>query len=106
MYHYINCQQFIGKTADSIHDQLKLVYRECAWYDENASSSLVVLDNLDLLIEPKTATLDPSQMLYYALLVECTQQVILCCIRQFLHLGILLTVCLYSDQRCAQLCVE
>ena len=68
IYQYINCQNFMNKTADGIYDQLKLVYEECLW---SHVPCLIVLENLDLLIENKTRTIDPSSQLYHAQIVEC-----------------------------------
>jgi hypothetical protein len=59
----------LGKTAETIHDQLNLIVQECVWY-ENAPC-LIVLENLDLLIENKSHSIDPSSMLYHAQIVEC-----------------------------------
>ena len=59
------------KTADTIYDQLKLVYQECIW--QSPSACLVILDNLDLLIENKAHAIDPSSQLYHAQIVECNE---------------------------------
>jgi Cdc6-like AAA superfamily ATPase len=75
IYHYVNCQNFMSKTPDTIHDQLKLVYQECVWHGEN-NPSLVVLENIDLLIENKANVTDPSSMLYYSQIVECLKELL------------------------------
>ena len=67
-YYYINCQNFMGKTVDNIYDQLKSVYDELSWH---GTPSLIFLENMDLLLENKSHTVDPSSMLYYAQIVEC-----------------------------------
>lgn len=74
MYHYVNCQQFMNKTPETIYEQLKLIYLECLWY--NLTPSLVVLDNLDLLIENKSHTIDPSAMLYHAQIVQVIKEIL------------------------------
>jgi len=83
LYHYINCQQFMNKTPETIYEQLKLVYSECLWYQNIGSGGgectppcLVVLDNLDLLIENKSHTIDPSAMLYHAQIVEVIKEIL------------------------------
>jgi hypothetical protein len=38
--------------------------------------SLVVLDNLDLLIENKSHTIDPSAMLYHAQIVQVIKEIL------------------------------
>jgi hypothetical protein len=60
---------FLGKTADTIYDQLKIIAQECVWYE--SSPCLIVLENLDLLIENKSHSIDPSAMLYHSQIVEC-----------------------------------
>lgn len=74
LYHYINCQNFISKTPDTIYDQLKLVYKECLFYQD--TPCLVVLENIDLLIENKTHTTDPSSLLYYSQIVEVIKELL------------------------------
>ena len=69
IYQYINCQNFMSKTPDTIFEQLKLVYQECLWHEN--SPCLVVLENIDLLIQNKTNVNDPSSLLYYSQIVEC-----------------------------------
>jgi hypothetical protein len=64
----------MSKTPDTIHDQLKLVYQECLWYENRPC--LVVLENIDLLIETKANVTDPSSMLYYAQIVECFKELL------------------------------
>ena len=56
------------KTPETIYEQLKIVYQECVWYVE--TPCLVVLENLDILIENKSHTIDPSSMLYHSQIVE------------------------------------
>ena len=68
VYFYINCQNFMSKTTATIYDQFKLIYRECIWYER--SPCLVILENLDLLIENKSHSIDPSLMLYHSQIVE------------------------------------
>jgi hypothetical protein len=74
MYHYVNCQQFMNKTPETIYEQLKLIYLECLWH--NLTPSLVILDNLDLLIENKSHTIDPSAMLYHAQIVQVIKEIL------------------------------
>jgi hypothetical protein len=63
----------MGKTPDTIYDQLKLVYQECVWHE---NPCLVVLENIDLLIENKASVTDPSSMLYYAQIIECLKELL------------------------------
>jgi ABC-type multidrug transport system ATPase subunit len=73
VYFYINCQNFMSKTPDTIYEQLKFVYQECLYYEN--LPCLVVLENIDLLIENKANSNDPSSMLYYAQIVECKEKI-------------------------------
>jgi len=66
---YVNCQGFVNKTVETIHEQLRLVYEECVW--AGPRPCLVVLEDMDLLIENKEQTVDPSSQLYHAQIVEC-----------------------------------
>ncbi len=69
MFWYINCQGFMNKTVDTIYEQLKMVYEEAIW--AGPRPCLVVLEDIDLLIENKEQTIDPSSQLYHAQIVEC-----------------------------------
>lgn len=51
------------------------MYQECIWYSE--TPCLVVLENLDLLIENKSHTIDPSSMLYHAQIVEALKELLI-----------------------------
>ncbi|RMZ93119.1 Peroxisome biogenesis factor 1 [Brachionus plicatilis] len=75
IYFYINCQTFISKTADTIFDQLKLIYQETLWYENKPC--LVILENIDLLVENKNNNTDPSSFLYYSQIVEVLKQILL-----------------------------
>jgi peroxin-1 len=77
IYQYVNCKNFIGKSVEFIHEQLKLVYQECLWYE--SCPSLVVLENLDLLIENKSESNDPNAMLYYSQIVEALKSLLNFC---------------------------
>ena len=69
-YYLIDCRKFMSKAVDTIFEQLKLVYNECRWHGPSVGS-LVVLENLDMLIENKTHAVDPMSQLYHAQIVEC-----------------------------------
>lgn len=75
VYFYINCQTFISKTPDTIFDQLKLIYQECRWYEYKPT--IIILENIDLLIENKNNTTDPSTFLYYSQILEILKEVLL-----------------------------
>lgn len=46
-----------------------MIIQECMWYE--GAPCLILLENLDLLIENKTHSIDPSAMLYHSQIVEC-----------------------------------
>jgi Cdc6-like AAA superfamily ATPase len=72
LYFVINCQSFISKTATTIYDQLKIVYDECIW---SSSPSLIILENIDLLLENKSFTIDPSLQLYHSQIIEVLKDI-------------------------------
>ena len=78
LYHYINCQSLVNKTADAISEQLRLVYQECVW--RAPAPSLVLLDNLDLLLLDGASAgahaLDPSAQLQRAQVVEALKELL------------------------------
>jgi hypothetical protein len=62
----VNFKYFIGKSVDSFHEQLKLIYDEAIW----CNNSIVVLDNLDFILENANLDNDPKLKLYCYQLIE------------------------------------
>ena len=56
----------LGKSVDSFHEQLKLIYEEAIW----CNNSIIVLDNLDFILENANLDNDPKLKLYCYQLIE------------------------------------
>lgn len=69
-YQFLNCQNIMGKSIDSINDQLRLIYEEALW----CRNSIVILDNIDLLMENFNSETDPISKLYCHQLIEILKE--------------------------------